>query len=351
MPACVTGCSPHSRPRPTTPTAPTCRCARPPSASPSSGWRRRTARWGSTPKLRHVVTAHEEGTLTGVGDVELYWQRWAPSATRATVVLAHGVSEHSGRYEWTAEQLAARGYATWALDHRGHGRSEGPRAYIDRMDNAVADLDQLVEMARSGGPLFLLGHSFGGGVSLAYTAKHQEKLDGLILSAPLAALEAASPVERTAARVLSFITPKLGVVGIDSSDVSRDPGVVKDYDNDPLNYRGKLPARTVQEMATTIAGFPEALTRFRLPMLVMHGTGDTLVPPVATDMIEERAGADDLTVIRYDGLYHELLNEPERDRVVGDIADWLQAATEVWPPPAAVPSGPVRGGTCRDNTM
>jgi acylglycerol lipase len=275
-----------------------------------------------------MVTAHEEGTLRGECDVELYWQHWAPNATRGTVVLAHGVSEHSGRYGWTAEQLAARGYATWAIDHRGHGRSEGPRAYIDRMDNVVADLDQLVDKARDGGPLFLLGHSFGGAVALAYTARHEPKLDGLVLSAPLAALDAASPVERAAARVLSLVTPRLGVVGIDSAEVSRDPGVVRDYDNDPLNYRGKLPARTVQEMATAIAGFPDAVARFRLPMLVMHGTGDTLVPPVATDMIEQRAGAEDLSVIRYDGLYHEILNEPERERVIGDVADWLDAHTE-----------------------
>jgi acylglycerol lipase len=272
-----------------------------------------------------VVTAHEEGALCGARGVELYWQRWAPSASRATVVIAHGVSEHSGRYGWTAEQLAARGYATWALDHRGHGRSRGARAYIDRMDNAVADLDQLVDMAGQGGPLFLLGHSMGGAVALSYTARHQEKLDGLILSAPLAALEAASPVERVAAHVLSVITPKLGVVGIDSSKVSRDPEVVRDYDSDPLNHHGKLPARTVHELSVAIAGFPDAVARMRLPMLVMHGTGDALVPPLATDMIEERAGAEDITVIRYDGLYHELLNEPERDRVIGDVADWLDA--------------------------
>ena len=272
-----------------------------------------------------MVTAHEEGALRGARGVELYWQRWSPSAARATVVIAHGVSEHSGRYGWTAEQLAARGYATWALDHRGHGRSRGARAYIDRIDNAVADLDQLVDMAGQGSPLFLLGHSMGGAVALAYTARHQEKLDGLILSAPLAALEAASAVERIAARVLSFVAPKLGVVGIESGKVSRDPEVVREYDSDPLNYRGKLPARTVQELATAIAGFPDAVARMRLPMLVMHGTDDALVPPLATDMIEERAGTEDITVVRYDGLYHELLNEPERDRVIGDVADWLDA--------------------------
>jgi acylglycerol lipase len=274
-----------------------------------------------------VAVTHEEGTLRGAGGIELYWQRWAPAGRRATIVLAHGASEHSGRYAWTADRLAERGYVTYALDHRGHGRSEGARAYIDRMDNVVADLDLLVETARDGGPLFLLGHSMGGAVALAYTARHQEKLDGLILSAPLAALEAASPAQRVAGRVLSLVAPKLGIVPIDSSGVSRDPAVVSDYDNDPLNHHGKLAARTVNELASTIAGFPEAVSRMTLPMLVMHGTGDRIVPPMATDMIEQRAGSDDLTVIRYDGLYHELLNEPERERVAGDIADWLDART------------------------
>jgi alpha-beta hydrolase superfamily lysophospholipase len=195
------------------------------------------------------------------------------------------------------------------------------------MDNVVADLDQLVDMASSGGPLFLLGHSMGGAVALAYTARHQEKLDGLVLSAPLATLEAASPAQRITGRVLSVVAPKLGVVPIDSSAVSRDPEMVREYDADPLNFHGKLPARTVVELSSTVASFPEAVTKFTLPVLVMHGTGDRIVPPVATDMIEQRAGSEDLTVIRYDGLYHELLNEPERDRVVGDIADWLDAHT------------------------
>jgi alpha-beta hydrolase superfamily lysophospholipase len=274
-----------------------------------------------------VETSHEEGTLEGAGGVELYWQRWAPAASRATVVLAHGASEHSGRYAWTAEQLAARGYATWAIDHRGHGRSKGARAYIDRMDNVVADLDQLVERARDGGPLFLLGHSMGGAVALAYTARHQEKLDGLILSAPLAVLEAASLPTRVAGHVLSVVAPRLGVYPIDSSGVSRDPEVVRDYDADPLNFHGKLPARTVAELASTVSTFPDAVARFTLPVLVMHGTADRIVPPEATDMIEERTGSEDLTAIRYDDLYHELLNEPERERVLGDIADWLDART------------------------
>ena len=274
------------------------------------------------------MAKHEEGRFAGERGLEIYWQAWMPdrAAPRATVVLAHGASEHSGRYRWTGEQLAARGYALYAVDHRGHGRSEGDRAVIDRMSNAVEDLHTLVERAAAaqpGRPVVLLGHSMGGAVALSYTAVHEDALDALVLSAPLAALEAASPVQRAAGRVLSIVAPKLGVVGIDSTAVSRDPQVVEDYDADPLNYHGKLPARTVGELTSAIDGYPEAVKAFKLPMLVMHGTADRLTPIAGSEMVVAHAASEDKTFKRYDGLFHEILNEPERQQVLDDIAAWL----------------------------
>jgi alpha-beta hydrolase superfamily lysophospholipase len=224
--------------------------------------------------------------------------------------------------------MAERGYALYAPDHRGHGRSEGDRAIIDRLDNAVADLDAMVELARSRHPetrLFLLGHSMGGAVALAYAIRHQDKLDGLVLSAPLAALEAASPATRLAGRMLSAVAPKAGVYTIDSTAVSRDPQVVRDYDADPLNYHGKLAARTVKEVSDAVGDFPENVGGLTLPILTMHGTADRLTPPEGSEMLIERAGSADKSIIRYDGLYHELLNEPERERVLADIVDWMDA--------------------------
>lgn len=273
---------------------------------------------------------HQDGHFAGARGNDIYWQSWLPDvAPRAVIALAHGVSEHSGRYGWTAGRLCARGYGVYALDHRGHGRSSGSRALIDRLDNALADLGMLVERAASEHPdrgrPFLLGHSMGGGLSLAYTTRHQETLEGLILSSPLAVLEAASPVQRVAGRVLSAIAPKVGVFEIDSSTVSRDPQVVHDYDADPLNYRGKLPARTVAELSNEIGGFPESIATLTLPLLVLVGTGDQLVPPASGDFVYATASSEDKTIKHYDGLYHELLNEPERDQVVADIADWLDA--------------------------
>ncbi|MEA2308574.1 MAG: acylglycerol lipase [Thermoleophilaceae bacterium] len=247
------------------------------------------------------------------------------------VVLAHGASEHGARYAWTGEQLAAHGFALYAGDHRGHGRSSGPRAYVDRMDNVVADLDRVIDLAHAANPgtkTFLLGHSMGGAVALSYAIEHQERLDGLILSAPAASLEAADPLTRLAGRALSLLLPKVGVFPIDSSGVSRDPEVVRDYDADPLNYHGKLPARTVAELSDAIGSYPENVARLTLPLLTMHGTADRITPPQGSEMIMERAGSEDKSIIRYDGLFHELLNEPERQRVLDDIVAWIEARLE-----------------------
>ncbi len=285
-----------------------------------------------SPRLAPMGPVTQEPVLTPdhivmADGAALPYKAWLPEGEpRAVIVLAHGASEHSGRYAWTGEQLNARGYAVFAIDHRGHGKSEGSRAVIDRMDNAVEDLHTLVEKAKAkhpGRPLVLLGHSMGGAVALSYTSVHQDALDALVLSGPLAALEAASPVQRIAGRVLSVVAPALGVVDIDSSAVSRDPEVVKDYDEDPLNYHGKLPARTVAELSRAIETFPDAVARFRLPLLVLHGAADRLVPIAGGEMVAERAGSEDKTFKRYDGLFHEILNEPERQQELDDIADWL----------------------------
>jgi acylglycerol lipase len=275
---------------------------------------------------------HDEGRFAGAGALEIYWQAWLPPADpQALVLLAHGGAEHSGRYAWTAAELVARGHAVYALDHRGHGRSDGPRAYVDRLEHAVADLHTLSELASErhpGVPCFLLGHSMGGLIALEYALRHQDELTGLVLSAPLAVLEA-GPVARGAVRALSVAAPRLPLYRIDSTTVSRDPEVVRAYDRDPLNHRGRLPARTVAELTAATASLPQRLPRLRLPILSLYGSADRLVSPTASALVEARCGSSDCTVQSYDGLYHELLNEPERDRVVADVASWIEARPAV----------------------
>jgi acylglycerol lipase len=274
-----------------------------------------------------VSSRHEEGRLAGTAGVELYWQGWLPEAEpRALVVISHGASEHSARYSHVAERLVAAGYAVYALDHRGHGRSEGKRAQLDRLDHVVADLRGFVDLAAQrhpGAPVYLLGHSMGGAIAVAYALRHQETLAGLVLSAPVADPNAAGAVTRGVSRVLSAVAPDLGVYQVDASLVSRDAEVVRAYEEDPLNHHGKLPARTVAELTAAVQRFPEEVPSLRLPLLVMHGSADGLVPEAGSHLVHERAGSDDKTLEIFEGLYHEILNEPEQDRVLDLIVTWL----------------------------
>jgi alpha-beta hydrolase superfamily lysophospholipase len=246
------------------------------------------------------------------------------------VVIVHGAGEHSDRYRHVADALTADGYAVHALDHRGHGRSEGPRALIDRLDHAVADLDQLLLEAREPhprAPVFMLAHSMGGTLALRYAVRHPDRLTGLILSGPLAALEAAPPGMRVAAAILSAVAPRLPLVAVDPALVSRDPEVVSAYRSDPLVHHGRLPVRTVAELSRAIDAFPDEVGAIIVPTLILYGTEDGLCPPEGSVMLGERIGAADKTVKPYEGLFHEILNEPERGEVLADIRAWLAAHT------------------------
>jgi alpha-beta hydrolase superfamily lysophospholipase len=162
-------------------------------------------------------------------------------------------------------------------------------------------------------------------VALAYALRHQNRLRGLILSGPLAALEAAPPHMRIAGRILSAVAPRLPLIAIDATLISRDPAVVQAYQTDPLVYHGKLPARTVAELARTIDSFPEAVPAITVPTLIMYGKADGLCPPDGSLMLAHRIGAADKTLLAYDGLYHEIFNEPEQQRVLDDLCAWLAA--------------------------
>jgi len=275
-----------------------------------------------------TAQAATESTFEGADGVEIFWRAWLPEGDPdAIVVISHGVSEHSGRYGHVAADLIGHGDAVYALDHRGHGRSEGDRAVIDSLQNAVADIDTLISIAsgqHTGKPIFLLGHSLGGCLALAYALRHQDRLAGLILSAPVAVLEAASPVQLLAARLLSRVAPKLGAYSVDADAVSTDPAVVRDYETDPLNHHDKVPVRTLAEVAAEVETFPERLPSLRIPLLVMHGSEDTLVPLEASRTVEELAGSADKRLVIYPDMRHEILNEPEQDKVLTDIDNWLR---------------------------
>ena len=165
----------------------------------------------------------------------------------------------------------------------------------------------------------------GGTVAVSYALAHQDRLSGLILSGPLAAIDPVGAPTRLAATALSKLAPRAPAVAVDSSLVSRDPAVVEDYRRDPLVHHGKLPVRTVAELAAAIEAFPDRVGAIQVPTLILYGTEDGLCPPRGSEMLAERIGSTEITARSYAGLYHEILNEPEREQVLDDICAWLAA--------------------------
>jgi alpha-beta hydrolase superfamily lysophospholipase len=270
--------------------------------------------------------------LTGCQDVPLYGQAWLPDREPAAVlVISHGLAEHCGRYAQLAERLVAeRGYAVYALDHRGHGRSGGERANIGRFQYVVSDLSTFVGRAQRqhpDAPAFLLGHSMGGAIALACAVRNPAGLKGLVLSAPaLASGQAVSRAKAWLVRLLSRVAPNTGALTLPADAISRDRAVVRAYESDPLVFRGAIPARTLVELLDAMAGFADAMPKLRVPVLVQHGTADSLVPLAAVKPLYDRLGSANLRTVRlYEGLYHEAYNEPERDRVIADLEAWLDS--------------------------
>jgi acylglycerol lipase len=269
--------------------------------------------------------ASRDGWIASDDGKRLYWQAWLPEGEpRCTVVLAHGVNEHGGRYRHVGERLAREGIAAYAPDHRGHGRSDGHPALIDRLDHVVADLKVFVDTVCGDGPRpFLLGHSLGGAVSVTYALRHGDSLAGLVLSGPAVATDAVSPALKAVSQILSAVAPRLPVFQIDETLISRDSEVVRAFLEDPLVHTGKLPARTLGEITRSMETLPRQVSELRTPLLLLHGEKDALCPPEGSRMVYDGARTSDRTLKLYPGLYHEVFNEPEREQVMDDLVAWL----------------------------
>lgn len=285
------------------------------------------------PPARATVPAdvdHAELTFTGDG-LELYAQRWRPRdvAPRAVVVIHHGLADHSARYAELAQRLVRAGHAVWAFDMRGHGRSAGRRITLDGIDRPLADLRAFLELVRAqepGLPLFLYGHSMGGLIACLHAIERGPDLAGLVLVAPALAFDA-PPVQAAVIGVAAAIAPGLPLVAPAHGAFSRRPEVVAELGRDPLIDPGTGPAVTARAATDGAARVWAAPARLRAPLLVVHGTADTLTAPAGSRELVARAGAADRTLRLHDGLYHDPLREPDGagERVAAEIVGWIDA--------------------------
>jgi acylglycerol lipase len=277
-----------------------------------------------------------EEVFEGADGTKLFARSWRPTIpTRGVIVIVHGFKSHSGLYEWAAEQLMNAGLAVYALDLRGHGKSEGERYYVENFSDYVKDLERFVNIARArepGVPMFLLGHSAGGVISCLYSLQHQGELAGLICESFAQELPAPG-IALAVLKGLSRIAPHLHVLKIPDDDFSRDANFVEKMKVDPLVVHSLAPSQTVAELIRADEQLANEFSQFQLPLFIMHGTADKAALPAGSQHFYDAATSEDKTLKLYEGGYHDLLNDIEKWKVMADINEWI--SHHLPPPPAA----------------
>ncbi|GAO44691.1 alpha/beta hydrolase [Flavihumibacter petaseus] len=255
------------------------------------------------------------------------YKRWTTAAPPvALVVFAHGFNSHSGYFQWAAEQLTAQGFEVFAIDFPGRGYSDGERYYISDYRQFALELGKLVSIAQDAHPgkaTFLLGHSAGGVLSSIYVLDHQEKLAGFICES--FAFQVPAPDFALAVlKGLSHVFPHAHVLKLKNEDFSRDPAVVSQMNNDTLIANEVQPTKTVQQLVLADERLKAEMASVTLPLLILHGTEDKATKPSGSQYFYDTASSPDKTLKLYQGHYHDLLNDLDREVVMKDIIDWLK---------------------------
>lgn len=273
-----------------------------------------------------VVSQPVEDTFQGKGGLKIFYRAWRPLGTpRAVLVICHGVNSHGGQYAWPAQRFAEHGYAVYALDLRGRGRSEGERFYVDDIADYVADVAATIRIAAAndpGLPLFLLGHSAGGVVSSTYALDNPSGLAGFICES--FAFQVPAPGFALAAiKALSHVAPHLPVLKLKNEDFSRDPAAVEALNADPLTANESQPAMTVAALVRADERLKEEFPKITVPLLILHGTEDKATVCHGSEFFHATAGSTDKTLKLYEGHYHDLLADIGKEAVVADIEAWI----------------------------
>lgn len=291
-------------------------------------------RFPATPIAHYQETtmtiSHTEATIRAHNGMALFMQNWRPEHPRAAVALVHGLGEHSSRYANLIGELNTRGFAVYACDHRGHGRSPGQRAYIDSWEDLSSGVRALLASVREsepGLPVFLIGHSLGGLIVLHYVLHDPAGLQGVVASAPALSSAGLSPVLVWLSTILSRVAPTVSLASkLPIGGISRDLTVQQAYTSDPLVSSVGTP-RLATESFAAIAWTNAHASELQLPLLIVHGSADPIVPPTASAQFFANVGSPDKQRIVYPDYVHETHNDIGWQQPVHDIANWLDAHT------------------------
>ncbi len=271
---------------------------------------------------------HNEETFEGKNGLKLFSQSGTPEGPKkATLIIVHGLHDHSSRYAWAAEELAKQGFGVYGFDLRGHGKSGGKPQSVDSFDDYLEDLGQFVRLVQGrepGKPLFIFGFSMGGNIVASYVLGNKTGINGVILGGPgLKPPSNTSAIRIGLLKLLGPVLPNLGVFRPPSKEFSRDPEVVAEMEKDPLISKEPVPARTLLGVVRAGERIRADAGKFDIPLLVMQGTADRLVDPEGSKTFNERSHSADKTLKLYEGFYHDLLHELEKQTVLNDMSGWL----------------------------
>jgi alpha-beta hydrolase superfamily lysophospholipase len=217
------------------------------------------------------------------------------------------------------------GYAVHGFDHPGHGKSDGTRVYVERFEDYTDTIKIYFDRVRPAKPVFLVGHSMGGLIAALYLLDHQREMTGAVLSGPAVKVPGKiTPTTVLVGKMFSALMPRFGLLGLDAEGVSRDPAVVQAYISDPLVHSGKITARLAAEMLKAMQRISAQASKITLPMMIVQGSADRLVDPAGARMLYDTVGSADKEIKIYEGFYHEVFNEPERERVLHDVERWIE---------------------------
>lgn len=268
-------------------------------------------------------TAHD-GSNLAVMD----WPLPSGAPSRGLVVIVHGLGEHAGRYDHVAERLNSWGFAVRSYDQHGHGESDGKPGALPSDTFLLDNLAELLDTSRRRMdprlPLVLMGHSLGGLVAARLVSLNLRQVDGLVLSSP--ALNAGmNAFQKLLVSVLPRLAPDLRVGnGLDAQYLSHDAGVVQAYRDDPMVH-DRISARLARFIADAGPAVLASAPQWRVPTLLLYAGADHLVNPEGSRAFAAAAPPGVVSAHCFEGLYHEIFNEVDREAVFERLKGWLDA--------------------------
>ena len=273
---------------------------------------------------------HQESSFTNAGGLNIYTQAWLPQTHEANMLIAHGVGEHSGRYAHVANYFNQKGVAVFALDHQGHGKSQGKRGHVPEFQNFVEDMQQLcglIHQQYPNKPTFLYGHSMGGLIVFLYLLKHQEQVDAAIISAPPVKIKLQpSAVQKVLLGVMKTLAPSFTLNNdIDAAWLSREKDEVEAYRTDPLVH----PKISVALFTGMVQGGQQCLEKAASvikPVLMVIGGEDKIIDGSAAYAAFEKISSEQKKQVIFEGSYHEIHNDLDRLKEFETMWKWTRGA-------------------------